>query len=227
MYIITSPKDISSVYKNSQLLTFDGFIKDMYGNFRMSATGIAQIFEPVSSKDGKASSPLGQQYAHIGTGVQREQLHPGDNLDKLINTYISHIKQQMNWAKVPKSCLIQALPGKKVVSIRNWCADVLGQATTQAFFGSILLEHNSQLLEDFHTFDSNSWKFLYRYPRAFAKPMFEAIEKGTEAFTRYFQLPTEKRNQMCHYVKTVEAKQRRAGMSDRDIAISAQGLFWA
>lgn len=227
MYIITSPKDISSVYKNPQVLTFDGFIRDMYVNFGMSATGVAQIFEPVTSKDGKASSPLGQQYAHLATGIQKEQLHPGESLDKLTETYLAHIEQQMDWDRLPDSCITQALPDKKVVSLRNWCADVLGQASIQAFFGTALLEVDPHLLEDFHIFDANSWMLLYQYPRAFAKPMFKAIERNTQAYTRYFQLPVEKRDQMCHYIKTVEAKQRKAGMSDRDIAISAQGFFWA
>ena len=227
MYIITSPKDISSVYKNPQVLTFDGFIKDVYVNFGMSSTGVAQIFEPVTFKDGKTSSPLGQQYAHLATGIQREQLHPGENLDNLIETYLTYIEQQMDWDKLPDSCIMQSLPGKKVVSLRNWCADVLGRATAQAFIGAALLEVDPHLLEDFHTFDSNSWMLLYQYPRIFAKPMFEAIERNTQAFTRYFQLPVEKRDQMCHYIKTVEGKQRKAGMSDRDIAISAQCFFWA
>ena len=191
----------------------------------MSATGIAQMWEPVTVKDGKPSSPLCQQYAHLATGIQKEQLHPGEHLDILFGTYLGHFKKQMDWHEIPSSCTIQASPGKKVVSLRNWCANVFGEATGAAFFGKALLELNPRLLEDFHTFDSDSWMVLYRYPRVFARPVYAAMERVTQAFTRFFELPIEKRTTMCHYLKTVEVKQRRAGMSNRDIAIAAQGGF--
>ena len=161
------------------------------------------MFEPVAFKDGKASSPLHQRYAHLATGIQKEQLHPGENLDSLFGTYLDHFKRQMDWDKIPSSCTIQVSPGKKVVSLRNWCANVFGEATAAAFFGNALLELNPRLLEDFHTFDSASWMLLYQYPRVFGKPVFAAMERGTQAFTRYFELPIEKRTTMCHYIKTV------------------------
>ena len=56
--------------------------------------------------------------------------------------------------------------------------------------------------------------------------MFRALDHGAEAFTRYFQLPMDKR-QPCHYIRVVESTQRKAEMSDRDIAIAAQAFFWA
>ena len=95
----------------------------------------------------------------------------------------------------------------------------------KAFFGNVLLELDPNLLNDFHQFDANSWMLLYQYPRPLAKPMFRAHDNGAEAFTRYFQLPATERKP-CHYIKTVEAKQRKAEMSDRDIDIVAQGMFW-
>lgn len=67
LYIITSPKDISTVYKKFQTLTFDGFIKDMYIVFGMSPDGIAKMFG-----DNKTVDLGSQQHAHLGTGVQKE-----------------------------------------------------------------------------------------------------------------------------------------------------------
>ncbi len=227
IYIVTSPKDISTVYKNFQTLTFDGFVKDMYSLFGMSPTGIAKMFEPITPRNSMTTDLSSQQHAHLGTGIQREQLHPGQNLDNVIATYLSHIEQQMNWDNIPNSCIVEASTEKKVVSLRNWCADVLDLATVQAFFGMTLLELNPDLLDDFHIFDFNSWMLLYQYPRMFAKPMYESMERGTRAFTRYFELPVEKRSEACHYIRMVEAKQRSAGMTDRDIAIAGHMFFWA
>lgn len=228
IYIVTSPEDISAVYKNSQSLTFDGFVKDMYAAFGMSSTGIARLWAPVegSSKSGNVAGLPGQKQAHLGAGIQREQLHPGQHLDDLLLVYLTHIKKQMNWENISKKVIAQSFSETKVVSLRNWCADVLGRATVEAFFGKCLLECEPSLLDDFHTFDANSWMLLYQYPRIFAKPMYKSMDKGTDAFTRYFQLPSDQRRQACHYVRTVEMKQRKAGMADRDIAIAGQMFFW-
>ncbi|MCJ1246422.1 hypothetical protein MMC30_003629 [Trapelia coarctata] len=225
MYIVTSPKDISTVYKNPQNLAFDGFVKDMYARFGMSPMGVEKMFAPILLKHDTALDAGGQQRAHLGTGVQKEQLHPGPNLDDLIKVYLGYIEPQMDMGRIPESCIVRSSGDSKVVSLRNWCSAVLGAATIEAFFGTTLLELNPQLPEDFHIFDVNSWMFLYQYPRGAAKAMFNSLERTTRAFTRYFDLPIKERSQACHYIRTLEAKQRDAGISSRVIAISTQGMF--
>lgn len=229
IYIVTSPEDISAVYKNPQSLTFDGYVKDMYAAFGMSSRGVESMFAPIegSSKSANAKGLPSQRQAHLGSGIQKEQLHPGRNMEDLVSVYLTHIKQQMYWEKIPKNAVVQSFSEKKVVSLRNWAADVIGRATVEAYFGRCLIEREPNLLDDFRTFEANSWMLLYRYPRMFAKPMYESIDKGTHAFTRYFQLPFEQRSQACHYIRTVEMKQRKAGMTDRDIGIAAHTLLWA
>ena len=216
MYIVTSPKDVATIYKHIDTLTFEGFVKDLYASFGMSPKGQAKMFV----------DPVTQKHAHLGTGIQKEQLHAGTNLDDLLSIYLKHIKRQVKLENVPASCQEQSVPGEKVVHLRKWVEEVLGLATVEAFFGTVLLELEPNLLNNFHQFDSNSWKLLYKYPRPFAKPMFHALDKGNEAFTQYFQLAMDKR-QPCHYIRTVEAKQRKAEMSDRDIGITAHAFFWA
>lgn len=216
MYIVTSPKDIATIYKHSDTLPFDGFVKDMYISFDMSPEGLAKMFTNSTTKI----------HAHLDTGIRKEQLHAGTHLDDLLRIYIKHIKRQGKWENIPSGCKEQSIHGKKVVKLRKWCEGVLNLATVEAFFGTVLLELEPRLLENFHQFDANSWKLLYKYPRPFAKTMFQALDKNTEAFTRYFQLPMEKR-QPCHYIRTLEAKQRKANMSDRDIGIAGYTFFWA
>ena len=210
---------MSSVYKNHQTLSFDGFVKDLYTSFSMTPSGIEKMFQPYRSEDGPR--------AHLGTGVQKEQLHPGQNLEDLTAVYKSHIGRQMNWDNIPRSCVQQVSGDTKIVWLNRWCADVLGPATVQAFFGNMLLEIDPNILHDFHVFDISSWKLTYKIPRPFAKEMYTAGERMTESITRYYQVPQHKRNDMCHYFKITESRQRRANMNDRDIAIAAQAMFWA
>lgn len=233
IYMVTAPDDISAVYKNHPTLTFDGYIKDMYRACGMSGEGIAKMFEPLPStgskgeKKGAANLPSDQKYAHLGLGIHREQLYAGQHLEQLSKVFLTHIEAQQDWARIPKHAVLRSEPGEKAVSLRGWCQSVLGRATAEAFFGKRLLEVEPKLLEDFHVFDSNSWMLLYQYPRLFAGEMYAAMDKGTQAFTKYFQLPRDERKDACHYIQSVETKQLKYGMDVRDIAIAGQNLFWA
>lgn len=227
IYVVTAPEDISEVYKNHLTLTFDGYVRDMYAAFGMSPEGIAGMFEPTPSDGGKDSVMSSQKFNHLGLGIHREQLYAGNHLEDLSRVYLVSIEEQHNWTKIPKTAMVRSVSEEKSVFLRVWLEDVLGRATTQAFFGKRLLEIEPELLTHFHTFDTNSWMLLYQYPRIFAGEMFAAIDKGTKAFTKYFELPRNERSDCCHYIQAVETKQVKAGVKVRDIAIAGQNLFWA
>lgn len=112
------------------------------------------------------------------------------------------------------------------LSLYGWCADVLIPAASVAFFGEALLGLDQHLVEDFHKFDEDSWMLTYRYPRFLARKVHHCKERNTGAFTRYFQLPPTDRPGACYYVESLEGRQRKAGMRDRDIAITVQLFYW-
>ena len=225
MYFIMSPKDMAAVYKNTTTLTFDGFIRDLYTTFGMSKDGIRLMWQTRSTDSLDTSTPNVKQY-HLGEGVHREQLHPGPQLEDITAKYLEQIQQQLVWSHIPASTY--SLKGKesKMVMLYDWCADVLGHAAMNALYGDGLLQLEPRLLEYFYTFDQESWKLTFQLPPLFARDMHTAKDNARQAYIRYFQLPQEKRSQACHYLRTVEAKQRQAGMSDNDIGIAAQMFFW-
>lgn len=214
-----SPKDHSTVYKNPNVLTFDGFIRDLYTAFGMSKTGVQKMWQAQSAKVQDKSTEV-----HLGQGIHREQLHPGSHLEDLTVVYLREIEQRLRWTKVPD--LSSNARPEKVVSLYEWCAEVLGNATIQAFYGNALLDLEPRLLEYFYAFDSESWKLTFQLPPLFAKRMHDAKGRSKTAYISYFQLPPEKRPGTCYYLRGVEEKQRQTGMTDEDIGIAAQMFFW-
>lgn len=99
-------------------------------------------------------------------------------------------------------------------------------AASVAFFGEALLKIDEDFIKSFHAFDEDSWMLTYHYPRLFARNMYEGKDKNTETLTRYFELATNDRPGSCFYMSSLEARQRTAGMKDRDIAISMQLIYW-
>ena len=112
MYVITSPKDISLVYKNHQTLRFEGFVKTLYASLGMSSTAIATRYQPTSSGDGLRD--------HIGLAVQTEQLHPGKRLEDLTAVYVRRIGQQLQWDNIPAGCVLHDSCEAKTVSLNKW-----------------------------------------------------------------------------------------------------------
>ena len=85
-----SPKDMSTIYKNSATLTFDGFIRDLYTSFGMTLQGIQKMWQPHPSKTQDKAS----QEIHLGQGIHREQLHPGEHLEQMTGKYLQKIEQR-------------------------------------------------------------------------------------------------------------------------------------
>ena len=217
LYIITSPADMSLVYKNTTSLSFDEFIPDLHLAFGMSPHGRHIMWD-----DSK-----GECLIRVADSFHRAQLHPGEHLDDLTDKFLYQIEQRLSWDMVAQLDRQSTSPGKQVVlSVYDWCADVLVPAASVAFFGKALLEVDENLIRDFYDFDDDSWMLTYKYPRFLARKMYAGKDKNSETFTRYFQLPSSERQEACYYVKSLEARQREQGMADRDIAVSIQLFYW-
>ena len=221
-----SPIDMATAYKNTTTLKFDGFARDMCATFGMSQDGIRRMWQVQSSKAKEITESSGDRQINIGVALHRQQLLPGDHLEDITSKYLDQIRQSLIWAKIPDKSTSPSTEKRKVVSLYSWCAAVFGNATVQALFGNVLLELEPRLLEYYNIFDDESWKLTYQLPTLFAKRMHAALDSSREAYIRYYQLPSEKRAGACHYIRTVEAKQRQVGMNDRDIALHAQMFFW-
>ncbi|KAG7009648.1 hypothetical protein G7Y79_00002g007630 [Physcia stellaris] len=200
-YIIMSPKDMSTVYKNVTTLTFDGFIRDLYTTFGMSKEGIRLMWQ---------IPPSNQKMAQILQRVHK----------------LTSGRQSFTWDAIPNCSVSAEAEKNKVVSLYGWCAAVLGNATIRALFGDVLLDLEPRLLDYFAIFDEESWKLTFQLPPLLAGRMHAAKDESRKAYIRFFELPSEKRSGACHYIRSVEAKQRQAGMTDRDIGIAAQMFFW-
>lgn len=221
-----SPKDMLTVYKNTTALTFDGFIRDLYTTFGMSKDGIRLMWQANSPQAGQGTSEPNSRQVHLGQGVHRQQLHPGDHLEDITAKYLDQIEQQLLWEGITDPSMTEPTEKGQLVDLWHWCATVVGNAAVTALFGNALLKIEPRLLDYLFMFDSESWKLTFQLPPFLARRMHIAKDKGREAFIRYFQVPAEKRPGICYYLRMVEAKQRQAGMNNRDIAIAAQMFLW-
>lgn len=223
MYIITSPEEVSAIYKNHEVITWEGFILDMFQRFELTPS---KYLKPKRSKDDKS---MGSQRLHekiFSYSIMKKHFTPGPKLDLMTRIQIGYIERQMRWEEVPGPCTIRPVPESKVMSLRSWCAEALGTATVQTIWGHSICDLSSTLLADFHTFEYRSWMLQFSYPNFLARRMNGAIGRLIEAYTRYFENPIEKRADASEYVTSWERRAREEGFSTREMAVRNVMFLW-
>lgn len=230
LYIMTSPQDISRIYKSTEALTFDDFMRGMLLRLGASSDAVRKWL-PNSGVNTKghvpgSSDPLPQDYGHLGEQLCRKQLLPGQNLDKLQGVLINNIQQSLQWHKLSGNITLYYTQEVKTVSLLNWCRDVMLDGATRAFFDESLMQIDPKLFESFYVFDDLSWQLHFGYPRFMSRTMYAAKDRIIDALTVYFKQPQQERKGEAWLIRNLENEMRLIGIEDRDIAAIIMPLYW-
>ncbi|VUC24493.1 unnamed protein product [Clonostachys rosea] len=184
LYVVTNPSDIQEVFKQAASLDHDAMAVDILLDTGMTKETITQIFEPVYRS---------KNYIKATHDDFRLQMHPGPRLDKVQADFLAHIDQSLRFDKI-SGPMVKSLPtGGKVVSLWEWCGQILIDSAIEAFFSKALYEANPDMLQDFVSFDEESWKLPYRLPKFAAKKMYGSMDKCILAISKWLEYPKEKR----------------------------------
>lgn len=230
LYVLTSADDVAEAFKNTDSLEFDGFIADMLLSFGATSSGVGKMFHHPSR--GGSGYPVGgmnsrsKSLAHLSEDLYKQQLLPGERLDKLAGRLIGSIDEALQWEKMPHLYYPQSFSREMNISLMKWCGDILIDAAITALFGPRIYQINPNIAQDFFDFNEDAWKLLFRYPRIAARKMYTAKKNLIDAFEIYFRLPKEERKDSAWLVQELEAEQRQIGIEDRDIATMGLMLLW-
>lgn len=205
MYIATSPSDVAAVYRDTQKLDFDAFIKDVMRDFGCTEHTIGKMFD----SDGRPKHWMDKTHDDF-----RLQMHPGDRLKVVESRFLGNIDRLMSWESISGASLVQASGHCKTVSLWNWCWSVLSEAATQAFFGDVIFQVAPNILEDFWKFNLEAWKMHSKYPRFAAPRVFEAKDRSVKAFADYLSLPKDERPGACWLVEQLEVGMGEMGITE-------------
>ncbi|KAI4218530.1 MAG: hypothetical protein L6R36_008905 [Xanthoria steineri] len=224
LYIVTSPQDVSAIYRNTTTLTFDEFVRDMMLSFGASEEGVRKMWE--SRRTGGNVGSLHKVLAHAGEDYYRQQFHPGDRLNDLWSNIQDRLSASLQWNAITSDKLLSAQHDVKTVSLMDLCQDVLFSSATSAVFGDRLLQLAPKLLKAFIVFDDESWKLTYKLPPFLAKEMHKARQEIFAALQSYFALPRDGRTGATWVVDILETEMRRIGLEEHDIAALFGMPFW-
>lgn len=231
MCIATCPSDISAIYKDTENLTFDPFMKEMLRRVGVSSA-TSQKWIPDSSATCASGhrggpKPSIHEISHVGQKLCRQQLLPGKEFDALSTKLMKDIEQSLQWHQISSAITISSTNGTKRLSLLGWCREVLIVSATRSFFSDRLLQIDPHLIDNFYTFDADSWKAFFKYPRFLSRDMDAGKDRILDALSRYFLLPKEERKGESWLVSNLEAEMIKAGINDvAEMASIVMPLYW-
>jgi len=231
LYVMTSPRDIAHVYRNTSELTFDTFIRQTLRSLGASSSAVDKWIPPRQTLGGIDNTTIGSvqlssDFTHVGEKLCQRQLLPGRELDTLQEVFMSGIQRSLIWEKITPKITLRSYPGLKTISLLSWCREVLLKSATRAFFGDELLEIEPNLFRSFFVFDASSWKLNYGYPRFLSKEMYAARDVIIDSLEAYFKLPKPNRRGMSYLISRFEVEMKRLEIVERDIAAMVMPVYW-
>ena len=235
LYVMTSPRDISKAYKNTEALTFDNFMVSTIVRLGASRDAVQKWFPLRKQVEGvlglhgrseKPAHPLHHEQCHLGENLCRQQLLPGEDLEVLQKVLMKDIQDLLHWEGIADHAVLSSSQDTKTVSLIRWSRDVLLQAATRAFFGDRLIEIDPTMFESFYTFDEQSWKLNYQFPKCLSRDMYAAKDRVIDALEIYFSLPFEERPGQSWLIGSLETEMRKLGIATRDIAAIVMPMYW-
>lgn len=206
MYIVTSPDDVLTVYKEPKRIEFDSIVKDIMGDFGCTGATVDKMFD---TSNGTATSWMDLCHADF-----KLQMHPGEKLQILQDTLLGNVDRYLHWDRIAGPMLLSSATDTKTVSLWKWCGNVLVDSATSAFFGSAIYRVAPNILADFFPFDDEAYKLPYRLPEFAAKTMYEYKRRGEAAFRDYLSLPTKEREDASWIAKRIEQGMSEIGITE-------------
>ena len=231
LYVMTSPEDISKIYRNTEELTLDTHIRHILTALGASSSAVDKWIPPRLSENDKIKAmgglnPSASDFTHLGSRICQQQLLPGKELNVLQDVFMDRIHKSLHWDKITPKITLASSPEAKTISLLGWCREVLLDSATRAFFGDELLEINPNLFQSFYDFDACSWKLHYGYPKFLSTDLYVARDTIIEALTAYFKLPKAERPGAAFVVDRLEDEMRQLGIETKDIAALTMPLYW-
>ncbi|KAL8962323.1 MAG: hypothetical protein Q9193_001244 [Seirophora villosa] len=231
IYVVTSPSDVSAVYKNIEQLTFDDYIEDMMLRFGASKSSVETMLRKPDELDQPSSglqpNPTKKSLLRLCESLYHQALLPGEKSETLQESFLGNIHKSLTWESMTSTVILSSdSTHHRTVSLLNWTREVLLDGATKAFFGNRLTELEPKLYEKFVYFDDNSWKFTYKVPRLWSSDIYAAKKTAQDAMEAYFNLPKEQRPGATWLIQSLEAEMRARSIGESDIAAILMMTFW-
>ena len=225
-YILTSPDHVTSAYENTTTLSWDASLKELLVSFGVERSTLGRMWNEPRKGDARYASfidPKHKPLARLAGDLYREQFLPGPRMDIFNSKLLGLMDRSMHWEKIPS----RYTANKEALSLMDFCANLMIDATTRSLFGDSIYEIEPSLNQMSIDFFDQAWKIvMFAYPRFAARKLYTSRQGIHNALLKYIQSPRKKRNDAAWLTTEMLKEQTAAGINDKDKASIMFLLFW-
>ncbi|EAT76905.1 hypothetical protein SNOG_15810 [Parastagonospora nodorum SN15] len=228
IYVLTSPDDISGVWKNSKTISIDPITMDMYILGGISGKSREVMFHqhPTARYNEGTGRPLTP--TQMAIELHHQQLHAGLKLDSLLqDKVIPSCFKKLDMADAMNTAILSRSEDSVIISLHDLCVDIFVTEVTQAYFGPALLQKSPNLISAFLNWEYCGWKFLFMLPDILARDMTKTKRTIIEAFANYYRQPRTRRPGSIYFVDSLEDMLAEVGLTTDEMGKFTLLHYWA
>ncbi|KAI0509174.1 cytochrome P450 [Xylaria bambusicola] len=237
--VLRDIQDVAVVWRNTQALSFDPFVKAVLGAFGISKNSLFRIFaDPRDLIDESVyessllikKNPQNKGYMNLERDWFKEQLLAPDALQRIESKYCRYLSESLEWDKLSPTYIFPSDSSSmncKAISLKFFCRYTISSCSTKTFFGTQLEETAPSFLKDYQEFEEESWKIFYRFPAWLASRSHDAKNKAMSQLAEFLSAPEEKHADLEWLFKTMTRELQYLQVPHRDIAGIVMIIIWA
>lgn len=237
--VIQTIQEVNTLWKKTAVFTFEPFVQNIMKAFGFNHTAIENMFHddpahllPMDARTSALLSdanPDGKCYFNMQSEWLRHQLHPGKNgnLKGLQDKYTRYLTESVSWPELSDKFVISSNTNEKLISLKRFTRQTLGDCAMKSFFGTKLFETSPSFLSNYQEYEDESWKIFFNYPQFMARDLHKVKDKALDDLVRYFALPTEQRPDLAWIFQTLDSELKSLRLYPRDRAGIMMMITWA
>ncbi|KAI0439832.1 cytochrome P450 [Xylaria telfairii] len=245
-YIVTSPDDVTAVFRNTDSLTFDGHLKVLLQNFGVKPKAFDKAWHKPQPGDwcyipNNPINPGQLDLIHFVEETYKKQLLSGDHVDTLSQAFIQSLLTNLDWDHIDFGCNvflwgatqnfeprgeISQFPSHHA-SLYSICQFFIVEATARSLFGDLLHDIEPDIVNLMLQFNEHVWMIVFNYPSFFASPVAESRQKIMAALKKLVQTPEEDKSQLCWAIRNITAAMDIVDIDVESRASMMLMSFWA
>lgn len=231
-YVVTQAKQCAEVYKNTETLSFEGFVQGLMRTNGNNEHAIELMYKTLPNDKVGFPNPNSESLGVLAQKMHIHQLHPGNNqLVLLQKKVLDWINRQLVTEKIPglSDCAVTKTKDSTQieVSLYEWTSDLFVQLGQEVYFGDKLVEAKPDVHRSFLVFDELIWKILYQYPGFLSRDMAAGRSEVVAALAKYLRMPKGDRSDAAWIISAMEDEMASLGVGVEDMAIIIFHLYIA
>lgn len=231
LYIITSPTDVASAYRDNIALKFDGHLNELLENFGFGADAIKRAWHNPQPGDwcyipNNPVNPQQMNFIHLTEDIYKKQLLPGEKMDDICRGFLGALYKSLQWNQLDH-CTSSVQGSRRRISLYSLCRVAMVDAATRSMFGGHLHDIEPRIVDYMLGFNDYAWMVFFRFPDVFGRYVTEPRRKIMDALRTFIKLPDDQRSEQSWSIKSIISAQEIVGIDMEARASVILMIFWA